>query len=594
MIPLYYNQNNIVYSLYYNYGYKSFEIIIRKNTFEFDALDELRGIITNEPKLDFIVENKCQKISSEECFDKNSCLKRFLFININTYESFPNLNLGKYRYFKFSNILNNPSHITIYLDEDFDHIGFYTFKVNSLKENIIDFSLLDVLNIYCLQLKKIVSSIKASFDKGNFKFYSQYMKIINDIFKFINIDKEMEENCYLFIRQNIENLKEKGKNLIFYFSYAILLQKLKKDEKFVDYFDIIITMFESFQKSLKNIFKQKINKTELDEIKLIFTVSSLLTNFLDDDYIELIKNVKANELLNMIQIIDFTDKTNIYSFVEDNNNTIIDNLTNNSYLFYILNQFNSSIGKNMIKANYYSSGDSQCSMLSMVTLESLKNEFKFIKQRWGLKIGFKTDFRAITNILTKITCYNEITLFGDFQRERKIDNDPNYYQRMLLSMNMKHERFCHTLVSINIFTGNIIGSPREYLDFEEKSKIELVTNGKQESGNAFEYLITRDIDFIGFLKNPPKKYNYKDFFKFNIWINNTMDELYEVYKNLSYIKVIVKQPKSKVFKKKENNKINESISKKDKINDDNDNISKAIKICKNDYCDIFKKKDKFI
>ena len=228
-------------------------------------------------------------------------------------------------------------------------------------------------------------------------------------------------------------------------------------------------------------------------------------------------------------------------------------------------------------------------MLSMVTLQNLKDEFKFIKQRWGLKIGFKTDFRAITNILTKITCYNEITLFGDFKRERKIDNDPNYYQRMLLSMNMKQERFCHTLVSINICTGNTVGFPREYLDFEEKSKIEFTTNGKQESGNAFEYLITRDIDFIGFLKNPPKKYNYKEFFNFNIWINNTMDELFEVYKNLSFIKIVVKQPNSKVFKKKENNKINESISK-----NDNDNISKIIKICKDDYCDIFTKKDKFI
>ena len=346
----------------------------------------------------------------------------------------------------------------------------------------------------------------------------------------------MKENCYLFIRQNIENLKEKGKNLIFYFSYAILIQKLK-EIKFIDYFDKIIAMFESFQKSLKSIFKCKTNKNALDEIKLIFTVSSLLDNFLDDDYIKVLQNVKTNELLNMIQIIDFTDKTNIYSFVEDNNNNIIEKLTINSYLFYILNQFNSSIGKNMIKVNYNSSGYSQCSMLSMITLKNLKDEFRLIKQRWGLKIGFKTDFRAVTNILTKITCYNEINLFGDFKKERNIDNDPNYYQRMILSINMKHERFCHTLVSINIFTGNMVGSPREYLDFEEKSKIKLIAKGKEESENAFEYLITRDIDFIKFQKNPPKIYNYKIFFSFQIWINNTMDELFEVYKNLSYNKI---------------------------------------------------------
>ena len=159
---------------------------------------------------------------------------------------------------------------------------------------------------------------------------------------------------------------------------------------------------------------------------------------------------------------------------------------------------------------------------------------------------------------------------------------------------MKHERFCHTLVSINIFTGNMVGSPREYLDFEEKSKIELVTKGKQESGNAFEYLITRDIDFIKFLKNPPKIYNYKIFFSFHIWINNNMDELFEVYKNLSYNKIIVKSHNSKVSEKEENDKINRNISKKDKISDDNDNISKTLKICKNDYSDIFTKKDMFL
>ena len=592
MIPLYYNQKNYVYSLYYNCGYKSYEIIIRKNTFD---PDEYLNI---EPTLDFIVENKCQKISSEESFEENPCLKRFLFINIYTYESFPNLNLRKYEYFKYHTGDHIPSHITIYLDEDFDHIGFYYFNINTLRENIINFSLLDELYNNCLHIEKVVLKIKESFTKGNFQFYSQYKKLIDNTIKFLYINNNMIENCYLFIRQNIENLKEKGKDLIFYFSYYILIRKLEKN---IDYFDKIIAMFESFQKSLKNIFKLKTKKSELDEIKLIFTVSSLLSNFLDDDNRKCLENFEIKELLNIIQIIDFTDKTNIYSFVENNNYDIIDNLNNNSYLFYILNQFNSSIGKNMIKANFYSSGNSNCSMLSMITLQNIKEEFKLIKQRWGLKIGFKTDFRAVTNILTKITCYNEINLFGDFKKERSIHNDQNYYQRMILSMNMKHERFCHTLLSINIFTGNIVGSPREYLDFEEKSKIELVSKGKKESGNAFEYLITRDIDFIQFLRNPPKIYNYERFFNNQIWISNTMYYLYIEYKKLLNTKIVYIKKNSKVLKKEVKDKSNLNISKKDKISDDNDDsddsddiISKTLRICKNDYCDIFAKKDKYI
>ena len=587
MIPLYYNQNNYVYSLYYKCGYKSYEIIIRRNTFEPDEY------LTNEPKLDFIVENKCQKISSEESFEKNPCLKRFLFINIYTYESFPNLNLRKYGYFNLCHLEDHiPSHITIYLDEDFDHIGFYYFNIYSQRENIIDFSLLDVLYINCLQINKLVSHIKESFTKGNFQFYSQYKKIIDNTFKYLYINNNIIENYYLFIRQNIEKLKEKGKDLIFYFSYYILIRKLEKN---VDYFDKIITMFESFQKSLKNIFKNKTKNNELDEIKLIFTVSYLLVHFLDDENRKNLDNFEIKELLNIIQIIDFSDRTNIYSFVENNNNDIIDNLNNNSYLFYILNQFNSSIGKNMINADFYSSGNSKCSMLSMITLQNIKDDFKLIKQRWGLKIGFKTDFRAVTNILTKITCYNEINLFGDFKKERSIRNDKNYYQRMILSMNMKHERFCHTLISNNIFTGNIAGSPREYLDFEEKSKIELVTKRKKESENAFEYLITKNIDFIRFLRNPPKIYNYERFFNYRIWISNTMDNLYEEYKKLLNNKIVYIKKNSKVFKKEVKDKSNINISKKDKNSDDSDDyISKALKICKNDYCDIFTKNDKYI
>ena len=570
MIPLYYDKINVIYSLFYNYGYKSFEIIIRKET-------NIDDFIIKEPTLVFINENKCKKIISKEKFEDNASQKRFLFININSYESFPNLNLGKYSFFKYSNSIY-PSLITIYLDEDFNHIGFYNFKINSLKENRIIFSDLEELYDDCFQLKDIIINLKETYKRGNYNFYNKYYKVIEETLKYINIDDNIKNNFYLFLRQNIEILKDKGKNLIFHYSYLILFYSFQKYKTSKEYFDRIITMFETFQYSIKNKFTVKNNENQIDEIKLIYSLSEILSSYLKDDYLQNIKKYEVKQLAksNLIHLIDFKDE-NIYSFVEKNNNDIINNLNNNSYLFYILNQFSSSVGKNLIKANYTSSGNSQCSMISMITLENLKNEFKSIKQRWGIKIGFKTDYRAVTNILTRITCYNEIELFGNFKEERTIEEDPNFVQRFILSMNMKHERFCHTLVSINYFTGNLKVFPEEYLDFKRKTKIELVSDKRQESGNAFEYLITRNKSFIHFLRFPITTNNLEKFFDVNIWVNNTMEHLNELIKE--FIDEFI-------YKKKKINKINESKTQKN--DESKGNNSKPLKICVNNYCDIFK------
>ena len=573
MIPLYYDKNNVIYSLFYNYGYKSYEIIIRKETFDTSYF------MINEPTLVFINENKCIKIASKENFEKNACQKRFLFININSHESFPNLNLGKYNFFKYS-IPTNPSHITVYLDEDFNHIGFYNFKINSLKENRIDISNLEELYNNCYLFKDIIISLKEEYKKNNYNFYNKFYQVIENTLHKINFNNILKDNYYLFLRQNIESLKDKGKNLIFYYSYFNLFYSFQQNKTPKEYFDRIIIMFETFQNSIKNKFKEKSNENKINEIKLIYSSSEILRSYLKDDYIENIKNYELEKLakLNLIQLIDFKDE-NIYSFVEKNNNDIINNLKTNSYLFYILNQFNSSIGKNMIIANYTSSGNSECSMISMITLENLKDEFKSIKQRWGIKIGFKTDYRAITNILTKITCYNEMELFGNLKEERKIEEDPNYVQRFVLSMNMKHERFCHTLASINIFTGNLKGSPEEYLDFERKTKIKLISNKKQESENAFEYLITRNESFINFLHFPITNNNFEKFLNINIWTDNTMATLNELIKEFI---------EKSIYKKKIINGKNKS--KKKEKNESKINDSKHLKICKNNYCDIFKRK----
>ena len=420
-----------------------------------------------------------------------------------------------------------------------------------------------------------IDRIKNLYKKGDYSFSKKiYTEMTSNLEISCDISPDEIDSFNLFLRQDIKILEKSGKELIFNFSYANLLLYFIEKKQLRKYFDHIIILFENFQRYLKNC-----TLDNFDELKLIFSVSQILRHYLADDYIKNISVYNKDELikLNLIRIIDFKDK-NIYSFVENNNYEIINNLNNNSYLFYILNQLNSSIGKNLIKANYISSAYSNSLMISKITLEDLKKEFDSIRQKYGLKIGFKTDYYAISNVITKITCYNEINLFGKYL-EKEIIEDPNLIHKMKLSLSMKHERFCHILVLINIFTGNLKGSPEEYLFFEGKTKIKLVTDEKKESGNAFEYLISQNFDFLNFLRSPPKNINYKEFFDPKIWVDNNMDDLYELY-----LRSIERKNVKELLENKNSNRKDDDHE--DSYKDDN------LKICRDNYCDIFKEKKK--
>ena len=560
IVPIYYNKENVIFSLFYGYGLMSFEIIIRRDTFY--EIDWIR-----EPELGFVIGNNFLRMKAKENFDKQSSRKRFVFININSYDCFPNLNLGKYTIFKYSKSTSNPSLFTIYIDEYFNHIGFFMLKKDLIKEYKVNINQLMSLYDKCKQLKNYIDLINQNFDKENYNFRDSLKDKINKAIDNMHVTSEEVNNFALFLRQNILMLKEEGKKLIFQYSYFFLLSIFNENVEYTEYYDYIIILFVSFQNQLKNKFEDK-----LVEMKLLYTVSEFLREYLKDDFIKNMKKIVKRELAEkkLIRLIDFSDN-NIYSFVENNNYEIINNLKEDSYLFYILNQLNSSIGKNMIHSSYYTSGDSTCSMITMITLDDFKKEFESIKQRYGIKIGFNTCFNAVTNILTKITIYNENKIFGEFLKINEVKDDPNYVLTLKLSTSMKHERFTHTLVSINIFTGNLKGSPEEYLDFQNGTKLELVTDGKQESGNAFEYLLTRDIDFSMFLHSPPVNPKLKQFFDYNLWIESTMSGLNDLY-----LKII------------DENKKNETNNSPN-VPNRNKNIGYSTqKVCGDNYCDIFK------
>ena len=265
MIPLYYNKTNVVFSLFYNIGIMSFEIIMRKDTF-------IKNDWIREPLLDFKNGNNCLEIESQEKFEENACLKRFLFININTYRCFPNLNLGKYIIFKYTYTTDKPSHFTVYLDENFEHIGFFKFKIDSLKEKTVDFDKLNILYEKCKKFKEYIDEIKNIYKKGNYLFeikvYKNMILILEDL---DDISLDEIDNLNLFLRQNIKILEVKGKELIFYFSYVNLFLQFK-NKQLRKYFVHIIILFETFQNYLRNIISD-----EFDRLKL-FTISIWASN----------------------------------------------------------------------------------------------------------------------------------------------------------------------------------------------------------------------------------------------------------------------------------------------------------------------------
>ena len=589
-IPLYYNQSNSIYSLYYCKGNMSFEIIIRRDTFFEDEW-------IREPIIDFAIKkDKLLEIKSAETFEKDAVHKRFLFVNIDSYRKFPNLNLGKYGIFRYDFTTSVSTNFTIYLDEDFDHIGFFMHKANNVIEKKINLASLSRLFNKCRLFERFINTIKDLYTIGKYTFYKNCKKslIYSMSKKTLVFDVEEMNNFNLFFRQDIMKLTENdGINLVKNYSYYYLITKILENNENKKYFDYIVTMFITF---INYLNKDKYDI--IDKYKLIYSVAVLLAEYVKDDYIKNIENIKLEDIpkKNLIRIINFKkDKESIYSFTENNNNQIINNLKTDSYLFYILTQLNSSIGKNLIRSNYITSGKTTCSMLSMITLNNLKNEFLSIKQKYGIRIGFKTDYKAVTNIITKITCYNEINIFGKFLENLETKFDKNYTQRIKLSCVMKHERFCHTLVSINIFTGNLKGSPEEYLYFENKNKIELVIGGVQESGGAFEYLVVQNIKFWEFLNSGNQNVNYEDFFNINLWTDNTMKELYDLYLRLtgkdddngSGLLIPKLSAKMNIYDSQVKYKKGGKNQGEDNEGENNYSI---IKICRNKYCDKFQEK----
>ena len=575
----------------------SFEIIIRRDT---EKVSNWR----KEPELTFVNEKNAIRLTSQEKFEDNSPKKRFLFLNIQTIHSFPNLNLNKYELFYYNESTVLSSHLAIYVTEDFDHLGIFVFNNNNLNEKLIDFNSLLKYYHNLKDLKQIIVSIKSSFLKKDYDFYDNYSKLI---YKYINetfptyLKKKQRETIILFFRQNIKELKKVGEELIFNYSYAIIFQEFIINSQNVGkiHFDLIIMIFEKFQQTLNSLKLEKI-----EEIKLIYSASSLLGDFINnDDFFSQIYIYNKNDILNnnLMEIINFNEFNSIYSYVENKNYEIIENLTTESFLYQILNQLNSSKGENLLKTNFERRINSTCSMISMITLHNLKSEFYSIKQKYGIKIGFKTNYFAITNVITKITTYNEINIFGKYLKFRSINHDNYYTNRLKLSTTMKHERFTHTLVSINIFTGNLDGSPMEYINFHDNTVIELITKQMPESGNAFEFLITKDKNFIEFLKNPPKNIKVSSFFDYTYWIGNTMGKLYELYEQLNnknekknQINYNNFKYKKKIFRFNENKKYYINYSKNefnenDYDEDKSESRNPELRICKYDYCDIFEK-----
>lgn len=240
---------------------------------------------------------------------------------------------------------------------------------------------------------------------------------------------------------------------------------------------------------------------------------------------------------------DLNNQKQIYNDAISFNKKFIESLKESSELFLFFLELNSGSSINKLTGKL-------SARLSLLSLEQIKNHLKLTIPDYIIRINCSTNFNGITFNETRMTCINEIDLFGKFQSDEELMNDEDdfYNKRYILSNLMGHENFGHVKFSMNFFSfkqdnslednTSINGtyeeplSPKEYyninIDTEKNDNkngntenlIEIceifIENGKQiekgESGTAFNFFLTRgNIEYMNLLKN--RRVDFTNIFK---------------------------------------------------------------------------------
>ena len=407
-----------------------------------------------------------------------------------------------------------------------------TQKVIGIYLNLPSFVKKDILiDEYIEKISQKVEKVKTNFNYNNKISFEEYRKY-----------KNLNQNCLLEYSKDFEESKIIEKNINFYFELFRPNLSQKQIKLYDAYSDFLIAFpkMEYENKTLKYVyywkqyyysqraienFMKTIPSTVKDEdkIKLKYSACRCLQTMLF--------NGIGEKKDNLFYFFDVNSKDTIYNDAKIFNLKFIDSLTETSEIFLFFLQIDSGSSLNKLTGKL-------SARLSMLDHEQIKEHLKSSLPNYIIRINCETFFNAISFTETRITCFNEISLLGNFQdnEELQSNDDFDYNKRYLIANLMGHEDFGHIKFSINcldqmtenyyyyyyIFEANKEPlSPIEYynVNVEKEKNIEIKITEKRnglnyekgESGIAFNFFLTRgDNKLINLLRR--RKVDFKRIF----------------------------------------------------------------------------------
>ena len=332
-----------------------------------------------------------------------------------------------------------------------------------------------------------------------------------------------------YLKGNIQKFNQNDVDILIKYGKYQIFKKIFYNNNDLDLSDSNYKIYKNIFDSL-DLFYEECKAIENDTSQLAKIYNSSCHMIID----YLLKYEKSTENLKF-DLIQF-DKDSIYKDANNNNIDLILNLTKKSFLYPYFLQFNSSFkeSQNVIYEEYFI----ETYKTSMITLNQIKLDLIKSLPKYGIRIGFDTDYIANTILNTDITIYNEKKLFGHFLTRNELDshNDKNYIKRVKISFLQKHERFSHYKKCLNKSEKDFINSPRGIVNYEEDKVLIMASKEdykKGELGESLEYIMTNgERELIDNILNLKEEINLKEIYEINSFLESTNNNLISKLKNI--------------------------------------------------------------
>ena len=469
----------------------------------------------NFPK---ITINDKYNVEIEEQFEENQIFKRINILNVNREKIKLNgnpliyYNLLDHSIKKKYEIreCNLHPHILFLIGQNLNVLSYFNedifYRSSFIKDNFKIYLLEQLENIKLIENNISLENLKKN-KKLLYDMISDCSSILNNI-RFKN-----------YLNGNILNFNQNDANLLIKHGKYMIFKKIffNIDNNILDLSELNYKKFKKIYDSL-NLFYEKCKLIEKDFLilsKIYNATCHMMLNYLENSE-ETMENIEFD-------LIQF-DKDNIYKEANKNNIDLILNLTKNSFLYPYFLQFNSAFKPSQILAINDKYIDT-CKT-SVITLDQIKIDLIKSLPKYGLRIGFNTEYIANTILNTDITIYNEKKLFGHFLTLKELDtvNDINYTKRVKISFLQKHERFSHYKKYLNKSEKNFVLSPRGVINYEGDEVMALGSQQnieKGELGESLEYIMTNgELYLIDNILNLKEDINLKELYEINSFLES--------------------------------------------------------------------------